>query len=132
MIVVDASTLANALADGGPDGDAARRRMSADPQLNAPELVDLEVISTFRRRRAAGDLSESDASGAIADLVRMPIRRFPHAPFAIRIWALRENLSPYDAAYVALAEALGCPLVTADIRLARAPGLGCPVEIVGR
>lgn len=130
--MVDASVLANALADDGKEGDLARRRLSADPSLHCPHLVDLEVLSVLRRRMAAGDLDGRRADLAIGDLTDMPIARYPHVPLAARAWELRANLTPYDAAYVALAEALDCALVTADARLAAAPGIRCPVDVLGR
>ena len=121
--------LAVALADDGADGDAARARLARDPALHAPHLVDLEVLSVLRRQ-AAGLLDARRAGFALDDLVDLPLVRYPHAGFARRVWELRGNLTPYDAAYVALAEALGCPLVTADARLARAPGTRCDVEVL--
>jgi predicted nucleic acid-binding protein len=122
--------LAVALADDGEDGDAARARLARDPELHAPHLVDLEVLSVLRRQAGAGLLNARRASLALQDLVSLPVTRYPHVPFAPRVWELRGNLTPYDAAYVALAEALGCVLVTADARLARAPGTHCAVEVV--
>lgn len=132
MIVVDASVLANALADDTGDGDRARRRLVADPDLHAPHLVDLEVLSVLRRKAASGHLDGRRVALALGDLADLALARYPHAPFASRIWALRDNLTPYDAAYVALAETLGCPLVTADAALPGAPGVRCPVEVLTR
>ncbi|GBC86154.1 Ribonuclease VapC9 [bacterium HR12] len=132
MIVVDASVLAVALADDGPDGDLARARLAADPSLHVPYLADLEVLSVLRRRLAAGDLDERRARLALADLRDLSLVRYPHLPFADRIWELRRNLTPYDAVYVALAETLARPFVTADARLGRAPGLRCSVEVLAR
>jgi predicted nucleic acid-binding protein len=122
--------LAVALADDGLDGDLARGRLAADPALHAPHLVDLEVLSVLRRQASAGALDERRAGLAIRDLTDLPIARSPHLPFTRRSWELRDNLTPYDAVYVALAETLGCTLVTADARLSRAPGVGCPVEVL--
>jgi predicted nucleic acid-binding protein len=92
--------------------------------------VDLEVLSVLRRQAGAGLLDARRAGLALHDLVDLPVTRYPHAPFAPRVWELRSNLTPYDAAYVALAESLGCMLVTADARLARSPGIRCAVEVV--
>lgn len=128
MIVVDASVLVNALADDAADGDRARARMLADPDLHAPSLVDVEVLSVLRRHLNAGTLDDRRADLAIDDLAELPLTRYPHLAMARRIWAHRNNLTAYDAAYVALAELLDCPLVTADRKLAAAPGLTCPVE----
>lgn len=122
--------LAVALADDGADGDAARARLARDSVLHAPHLVDLEVLSVLRRQAGAGSLDKRRAGFALQDLVELPLTRYPHTPFARRVWELRGNLTPYDAAYVALAETLGCPLVTADARLARAPGIRCDVEVL--
>lgn len=130
MIVVDASVVANALADDEQSGDAARRRLSADPDLHAPHLLDLEVLSVLRRNAAADRLNDRRVGLAIADLRDLPVTRYPHLPFATRIWELRHNLTPYDAAYVALAEELGCPLVTGDHAIKGAPGISCEVEVL--
>lgn len=122
--------LASALADDGADGDRARARLTADPSLHAPHLVDLEVIAVLRRRAVAGDLDERRADLAIRDLTDLPVIRYPHLPFARRAWELRHNLTPYDAAYVGLAETLDCALVTGDRRMAASPGIRCAVEVL--
>ena len=131
MIVVDASVLAAALADDDADGDVARARLSAGASLHAPQLIDLEVLSVLRRQTASGAIVERRASLAIQDLVELPLTRYPHIPFAWRAWELRHNLTPYDAAYVALAETLDCPLVTADGKLAAIRGVECTIELLG-
>ncbi len=130
MIVVDASVLANALADDAADGDRARARLARDPVLHAPELVDIEVLSVLRRAAARGDLDERRAGLARRDLRELPLQRAPHTAFLDRVWELRHAVTPYDAVYVALAETLACTLVTADARLARAPGPTCSVEVL--
>lgn len=130
MIVVDASVLANALADDEESGRRARARLAGDPDLHAPELVDLEVLSVLRRRLLHGDLGEERAATALLDLGDLALERYPHRALTGRAWQLRTNMTPYDASYVALAEALGCALVTADGPLARAPGSRCPVELL--
>lgn len=129
MIVVDASVLAVALADDGPDGDAARARLLGE-DVAAPELIDLEVTSVLRGRARAHALDERRARLAMGDLADLPLRRAPHLPLLRRCWELRDNLTLYDAAYVALAEALEVALLTGDGRLARAPGPRCPVELL--
>jgi predicted nucleic acid-binding protein len=129
VIVLDASVLAVALADDGPDGDQARARLRGEV-LAAPELVDLEVTSVLRGRSRAGALDDRRATLALADLRDLPLRRAPHLPLLPRCWQLRENLTTYDAAYVALAEALHVTLLTGDRRIARAPGLRCPVDLL--
>ncbi|MGB8504212.1 type II toxin-antitoxin system VapC family toxin [Mycobacterium sp.] len=129
MIVVDASVLAVALGDDATDGRRARQRL-VDEALIAPALIDLEVVSVFRRHVAAKLMPARRADGAVSDLADLPLRRSPHGPLLHRIWQLRQVLTPYDAAYVALAEALDILLLTADRRLARAPGLKCEVELL--
>lgn len=129
VIVVDASVLAPALADDTVDGDECRAGLHG--VLVAPELIDLEVASVWRRQVVAGELEVRRADLAMADLLALPLRRIPHRQLIGRCWELRRNLSPYDAAYVALAELLDTILVTGDRRLSRAPGLRCRVEVVG-
>ena len=127
MIVVDASVLAVALGDDGTDGRRARSRL-ADDALAAPELIDLEVVSVWRRHVGAKLMTARRAAVALSDLEVLPLQRVSHRPMLARIWQLRHGVSPYDAAYVALAEALDAVLVTADRRLSRAPGIKCIVE----
>lgn len=129
MIVVDASVVVTALADDGPDGDSVRRRLRSE-RLAAPHVIDLEVASALRRMAAAGDLEPRRAELAMADLLELRLERVPHRQLLRRCWELRDNLTVYDAAYVALAEALGTKLLTADTRLARAPGSRCAVEVL--
>lgn len=128
MIVVDASVLATALGDDGPDGDRARNRLRGE-RLTAPELVDLEVTSVLRRQVLAGEVDARRAALALADLVALPLRRARHKALLARCWELRENVTVYDAPYVALAETLGVTLLTGDRRLAHAPGPRCHVEV---
>jgi predicted nucleic acid-binding protein len=129
VIVVDASVLATCLGDDGPDGDRARARLRGE-RLTAPELVDLEVVSVWRRQVRAGAMDDRRAALALADLEALPLRRTPHRPLLARCWELRDNLTIYDAAYVAVAEALGVRLLTGDARLARAIGPTCTIEVL--
>jgi predicted nucleic acid-binding protein len=129
VIVVDASVLATALGDDGPDGDRARARLRGE-RLNAPELVDLEVASVLRRQVQAGEVDIRRAALALADLASIPLRRAPHKPLLARCWELRDNLTIYDASYVALAEALDVTLLIGDGRLARAPSPRCRIEML--
>jgi predicted nucleic acid-binding protein len=129
VIVVDASVLAPALADDDSDGDRARERLRGE-QLTAPELIDLEVVSTLRRAARAGRLDERRSAQALTDLSALPLRRVPHLPLLPRVWELRDNLSAYDASYVALAEALNTVLVTADGRIERASGIDCEILVL--
>jgi predicted nucleic acid-binding protein len=129
VIVADASVLVVALADDGPDGDHARTRLNGE-HLAMPELADLEVASVLRRQLRAGVIDARRARLALDDLAALPARRAPHRPLLARCWELRDNLTPYDAAYVALAEAMQATLLTGDCRLARAPGTRCNIEIL--
>lgn len=129
MIVVDASVLANALANDQADGARVRSRLRGQ-RLTAPELIDLEVLSVWRRLAAAGALDVARARAALDALAALPMKRITHGPLRQRCWELRHNLSVYDAAYVALAERLQVTLVTADARLANAPGVRCTVELL--
>lgn len=130
MIVVDASVMATALADDGTDGEVARTRLGADGDIHVPHLLDLEVASVLRRRHRAQHIIERRAMSAMQDLHDLPVVRYPHLPFLGRIWELRRNLTPNDAAYVALAESLGCALLTGDKKVGRASGIRCQVEIL--
>ncbi len=130
VLVVDASALAPALADDGPDGDTARERLRGE-SLAAPELIDLETTSVIRRQLGSGNLDARRAQLALTDLVDLPLRRAAHRPLLPRCWELRDNLTVYDASYVALAELLGVVLLTADARLAMAPGLRCQLDVLG-
>lgn len=129
MIVVDASILVIALADDGPDGERHRTRLVGE-RLAAPHLIDVEVVSAWRRLAAAGQLDERRASFARVDLRSLPIQRVPHAQMLERCWELRANLTVYDASYVALAELLGASLLTADAKLAATPGPTCAIEVL--
>jgi predicted nucleic acid-binding protein len=130
LIVVDASILANAVGDDGQAGHVARARLRAAGEASAPDLVDVETVSVLRRRWLAGDLTARRFRSAIDDLLALPLVRVPTGPLMLRAYELRANATPYDAAYVALAEGLTCALVTADARLARAPGIRCVVEVL--
>jgi predicted nucleic acid-binding protein len=129
VIVADASVLVVALADDDADGDHARTRLRGE-RLVLPELADLEVASVLRRQVRAGALDTRRAVLALGDLAMLPARRAPHRALLPRCWELRENLTVYDAAYVALAEAMSATLLTGDRRLAMAPGPRCPVEVL--
>lgn len=129
MLVVDASVLAPALADDTADGDAARARLRGQ-RLIAPELIDLEVTSVFRRQLRLGDLDPRRAESALRDLIELPLRRVSHRRQLDGCSELRRNLTVYDAARVALAELLDLVLVTADVRLSKAPDLLRQVEVL--
>jgi predicted nucleic acid-binding protein len=131
VIVVDASVVVTALADDSNDGDQVRDRLRGE-RLVAPHLIDLEVTSAWRRLAAAGDLDGRRVQLALEDLGSLRLDRVPHGPLIARCWELRENLTVYDAAYVALAEIVEGVLVTADARLASASGRRCEVELIAR
>jgi predicted nucleic acid-binding protein len=129
VLVVDASVLVSALADDGEDGDKARARLRGE-RLAAPELIDLEVASVLRGRLAGGHLDRRRAELALGDLGQLPMERAAHLSLLNRCWELRADLTVYDAAYVALAEAIAAPLLTADARMASAPGPRCDIEVM--
>ena len=126
MIVVDASVLIAALVEYGDDAVWARK-ITANPDMHSPELIFAEVMNSLRRSEINQDISTVQAEFARNDLLRVGLSLYPFTPFAERIWDLRHNLTCYDAWYVALAESLGCPLITLDRRISRAGGVGCEV-----
>lgn len=130
MIVVDASILANALGDDEDDGHAARRELRAEGELAAPDLIDVETVAVLRKRWLARTLSEERFGTAITDLQRWDFERVPTLRLVRRAYELRANVTAYDATYVALAEALGCDLLTADKRLAGATGPRCRIRVL--
>lgn len=129
MLVIDASVLAVALLDDGQDGDTVRDRLRGE-QLAAPALIDLEVASVWRGLARGGHLDPRRVRLALDDLQELPLQRVEHTSLLVRCWELRDNLTIYDAAYVALAEALQAPLLTGDRRLARSTGPRCTIEVV--
>jgi predicted nucleic acid-binding protein len=129
-VVLDASVAAIALVESTARGREVRGRLDG-VVVHAPHLIDAEVGSVLRRRTASGAIPAARASRAFRVLSSLVTERYSHGPLAIDAWALRENLTFYDALYAALAARLGLPLLTADARLARAPRLPCAVELVG-
>ena len=119
MIAIDASTLINVLIDDGAAGAVARSRIRSEHRLVAPQLIDIEVLSVLRARVLRGVLDEARASQAVVELARFPLARYEHVGIVERAWQLRDALTAYDAAYVALAETLRCRLVTNDAKLAK-------------
>lgn len=123
--MVDASAALSALLNAGP-----ARRAIADTQLHVPHLIDSEVASVVRRRVIAREM-DADVGWTVLDTWRrLGMTRYPVHSLLDRVWALRDNVTAYDASYVALAEHLDCTLVTADGRLGQAPGIRCPVSVV--
>jgi predicted nucleic acid-binding protein len=130
VIVVDASALLEALLRM-PAAEAVRARLFAFRQtLHAPHLLDIEVAQVVRRLVLTGEIDQDRGRTALADLADFPVRRYPHTLLLPRVWELRNNLTAYDAAYVALAESLDVPLLTRDRRLAAAGGRHVHVELV--
>jgi predicted nucleic acid-binding protein len=130
LIVVDASVLANVIGDDGADGQRARGEIRGGGPVAAPDLVDVETVAVLRKRWLAGTISDGRFSTAIADLEQLGISRYPTLPLMQRAFELRANVTAYDASYVALAELLGCELLTGDRRLASAPGPSCMIRLL--
>jgi len=125
-VVCDASALVALLLDGGPDGQWATEALTG-ADLIAPSLVGFESANIVRRHELAGVVSTDQAAQANADLLDLAIEHWSYEILAPRAWALRRNLSIYDASYVALAELTGATLVTLDRRIGGAPGLRCTI-----
>ena len=121
-MILDASAALDLLTVETEIGAWVGRQLEGERVLDAPHLIDLEVLSGLRKRVLRRELGTRSARLALTEFQELRIRRYPTDALLDRIWALRERLTPYDAAYVALAEALGAPLVTTDRRLARAGG----------
>ncbi len=122
MIVVDASAVVDYLLEAGPQGAWARATLRREDDVAAPDLIDLEVVSGLRKLLRRREVPKSVAELALDDFLQLELKRYSSTPFLERIWALRRQLTPYDAAYVALSEELQIPLVTTDFRLARSAG----------
>jgi predicted nucleic acid-binding protein len=121
VLVVDTSAVLAALAERTPDPELVRR-LAEDGDLHAPHLIDLEILHALRGLVRGGKLGADRAEDVRTDFAALAITRYSHEPLADQIWALRENLTAYDAAFVALAKALDVPIITCDTRLAGAPG----------
>lgn len=129
MIVLDCSAAVDALT-AAPGTDFLRREL-ADEDLHAPTLLDFEVVSALRGMVRRGSLSESRALDALSDFADLQVERWPSSdPLRRRAFQLRDSISAYDAAYVALAEALECPLVTRDARLSRSMGHDATIRVL--
>ena len=128
MLVVDTSAILEVIAGQRPP-PALAERLTRDADLHAPHLIDVEMLHALRRLTLAGALTADRAQDARTDFGDLTIVRYPHEPLADRAWALRDNLTAYDAVFVALAEAMDVPLVTCDARLATAPTHRAQVEL---
>ncbi len=130
MIVIDASVLANVVGDDGDDGQRARQEFRDAGGVAAPDLADVETVAVLRKRWIAGTVCDQRFATAVEDLGQLEIDRYPALRFLRRAYELRANVTVYDAAYVALAETLGCELLTADQRLAGASGPRCAIRVL--
>lgn len=122
MIVIDASAVLELLLNTPAAPRVAERVFAPAETLHAPHLIDLEVAQVLRRYVAAGELEPLRGAEALDDLADLPLLRYPHDIFLSRIWELRHNATAYDAAYIALAEALDAPLLTCDGAIGSVPG----------
>jgi predicted nucleic acid-binding protein len=130
VIVVDASVLVDALVDDGPVGEAARAELTKDPHWAGPSHLLVEVMSVIRGKVLDGKLALARAEEAIVALPSLVIDEVGATGLLDRIWELRGNVTAYDAAYVAAAELMACPLVTGDGRLAKASGVRCDIRLL--
>lgn len=132
MIVLDASAAIELVLRTPTGLEIETRILTPEESLHAPHLIDLEVVQVLRRYALHEDLDADRALEALHDFTDLPLERYPHRPFAERVWELRRNLTAYDGAYVALAEVLEAPLLTVDGPLARSSGHEARIEVVGR
>ena len=130
MIVVDASALLEFLLQTPLGKRIEARFFREEDELHAPHLVDVEVVQGLRRLVRTGEVSQGRAEEAIADLTDLDLHRHPHLDLVGRAWKLRDNITTYDAMYVALAEAIEAPIVTCDSPLAKAPGHRARIEVI--
>jgi predicted nucleic acid-binding protein len=130
LIVPDASVILELLLRTPAASDIESRLFDNDDTLHAPALLDVEVAQVLRRYESRGEISPQRGRLALELLAVFPIERYPHEQLLPRIWDLRRNLTAYDAAYVALAEALDATFLTRDARVAKAPGVRAQMELV--
>ncbi len=126
MIVLDSSAAVDYLLARAP-GEWVEEQLRKVDRVHAPHLLDIEVVGGLRKQVQIGEVSPRRAEQALSDFQELRVRRYPHFPFLGQIWELRHNFTASDAAFVALAEALGASLVTTDLSLAAAPGLRIPI-----
>jgi predicted nucleic acid-binding protein len=130
VIVVDASALLEVLLNTSAGSLVAPRLFTENETLHTPHLLDLEIAQVLRRYALTGELNPTRGLQALEDLADFPLTRYPHDLLLPRIWELRHNITAYDAAYIALAEALAAPLLTRDAAFSSAPGHHAQIELV--
>jgi predicted nucleic acid-binding protein len=130
VIVLDASALLEFLLQTPLGSRVEARLLRGEDELHSPHLIDVEVVQGLRRLVRAGEVSADRAADAIEDLVDLDLHRHAHLDLVARAWKLRQNITAYDAVYVALAEALEAPMVTCDAPLATAPGHRARIEVI--
>jgi predicted nucleic acid-binding protein len=130
VIVIDASIVIEVLLQTNDGLIIGEKLLIREESLHAPHLIDVEVAQVLRRYVLRGELYAERVRQALDVLAEFPLTRYAHEPLLGRMWALRENLTAYDAAYVALAEGLRVPLLTRDRRISSAPGLATSVEVL--
>jgi len=130
VIVVDASALLELLLQTSLGTRVEARLFADDQELHAPHLLDVEVVQALRRLVRTGEVSSGRADEAIADLTDLDLHRHAHVDLLGRVWKLRDNITAYDAMYVALAEGLQATVVTCDRPLATAPGHRARIELI--
>lgn len=131
MIVADASVVVEVLlGPGSPAGSVLDRHLGDQEVVGAPHLLDAEVGQALRRFVLRREMSFARAQASLDDLADLPLRRFPHTALLSRAFVLRANVTVYDGMYLALAEALGAPLISCDAALRNVPGCTATVEFV--
>ncbi|HUQ61362.1 type II toxin-antitoxin system VapC family toxin [Lentzea sp.] len=130
LVVVDASVLAVFYSADDHRRQQTVDRMAAGHALFAPAHLDVEVVSALRTMARRSAALAASVPSALRHLAGLPVRRMPLAPLLSRMWDLRDDITPYDAAYVALAEQLRATLITCDVRLASAPGAKCTFDVI--
>ena len=130
MIVLDASAVVELVLNSARGSRVRERISDVEETLAAPHLLTIEVLQVLRRFTARSAISASRAEAALADLMALDVEYWDHEAFLPRVWALRGNLTAYDAIYVALAEGLDAPLVTTDGRLGGSPGHRAQVDVI--
>lgn len=130
MIVVDSSAVLEVLLRSPRAPEIEKRIFAANESLHAPHLLDLEVVQVLRRYSLAAEMPMARGQEAIIDLLNLPIARYPHDIFVDRIWELRNTMTAYDAAFVALAESLPAPLLTCDAKLSAASGHRAKIMLI--